>query len=327
MSKDINASTGVVFDIQKFTVHDGPGIRTTVFLKGCPLSCLWCSNPEGLALHPQVGVYPDKCIGVAVCGFCLKECPEADRGALIESEGRIVAINRSVCTNCLRCAAVCPASNALKVWGRKMTVSEAMKVILSDRSFYEKSGGGLTLSGGEVLTQHGFARDLLRACRTEGIHTCVETTLHARMEVMEEVLSEADFVITDIKHMNPVKHREQTGISNEVILANMERAVNIGPPVIVRIPVVAGYNNDEENIRATAKFILEKLENKVIQIQLMPYRELGTEKYAALGMDYPMGEYSPPSRDVWEADIRHLVTIMQSYGIPAVAGTTVKHDG
>ncbi len=326
-SETRTGQSGIIFNTQHFTIHDGPGIRTTVFLKGCPLRCPWCSNPEGLDANPQVGVYPDRCIGVSKCGFCLKACPEAAKGAIKVEEDKVVGIDRGVCTHCLRCVDACPASNALKAWGRRMSVEEAMAIVRADRAFYEKSGGGLTLSGGEVFIQHAFAANLLKACRAEGIHACVESTLHCSRRVLEEVLGEADFLITDIKHIDPVRHKELTGVSNETILSNMKRAVEMGLPTIVRIPVVAGYNNDEENIRGTARFIAESLGNAVLQVQLLPFRQLGTDKYEALGMAYPMADYEVPPREAWEPNLRHLAEVMKEYGNPAVAGTSVKYSG
>ncbi|MEA1923570.1 MAG: glycyl-radical enzyme activating protein [Pseudomonadota bacterium] len=319
-------NSGVVFDIQKFTVHDGPGIRTNVFLKGCPLRCLWCSNPEGLKSKPQVGVYSKRCIGIDKCGLCLRVCPKAEEGALVIKDNRIDHINRNVCTSCLRCAEECPSQGTLKVWGREMSVSEVLEVVRADREFYEKSGGGITLSGGEVFLQTAFARELLEACKSEGINTCVESALHCDPNLLDIIYPQVDLVITDIKHMDSDVHKTLTGVGNTRILRNIMKTADMGLPLVIRVPVVAEHNNSEDNLRATAQFIATHLGNQVKQVQLLPYRELGLDKYEALGMTYPMADFTPPERSIWEENILHLLEIMQEYGIPAVAGTTKKYD-
>ena len=319
-------NSGIVFDIQKFTVHDGPGIRTNIFFKGCPLRCLWCSNPEGLKSKPQVGVYSNRCIGVDKCGLCLRVCPKVEEGALVIKDNRIDHINRKVCTDCLLCAEECPSQGTLKIWGREMSVPEVLEVVLADREFYEKSGGGITLSGGEVFLQWAFARELLEACKTEGINTCVESALHCDPDLLDIVYPQVDLVITDIKHMNPQTHKTLTGIGNQRILDNIKKTATMGLPLVIRVPVVPDHNNDEANLRATAEFITSNLGNQIKQVQLLPYRELGVDKYEALGMAYPMADFTPPERGIWEADIHHLVEVMQEYGVPAVAGTTKRYD-
>ncbi len=321
-----SGNSGIIFDIQKFTVHDGPGIRTNVFLKGCPLRCLWCSNPEGLKSKPQVGVYSNRCIGIDKCGLCLRVCPRIEEGALVIKDNRIDHINRNVCTDCLLCAEECPSQGTLKIWGRKMSVAEVLKIVLEDVEFYEKSGGGITLSGGEVFKQAAFARELLAACKAEGINTCVESALHCDSGLLDMVYPQVDMVITDIKHMDSDIHKKLTGVGNTQILDNIIKTASMGLPMVIRVPVVAAHNNSEDNLRATAQFIASNLGSQVRQVQLLPYRELGVDKYKALDMDYPMADFTPPERSVWEADIRHLVEVMQEYGVPAVAGTTKKYD-
>ncbi len=321
-----SGNTGIIFDVQKFTVHDGPGIRTNIFLKGCPLRCLWCSNPEGLKSGPQVGVYANRCIGIDKCGLCFRACPEIDNGALVIKDNRIDHINREVCTDCLRCAEECPSQGTLKVWGREMSVAEVLEIILADQEFYEKSGGGVTLSGGEVFLQAAFARELLEACKTSGINTCVESALHCDSNLLDMVYPQVDLVITDIKHMDSEIHKKLTGVGNQRILNNIKKTADFGLPLVIRIPVVAEYNNDEANIRNTAEFIASCLGSQVKQVQLLPFRELGLDKYQALGMEYPMSDFIPSERSVWEANLLHLAGIMQEYGVPAVAGTTQKYD-
>jgi len=313
---------GIVFNIQKYTIHDGPGIRTSVFLKGCPLSCKWCSNPESLNPRQELGIYPNKCIGYDKCGLCVKACPLVDRTALKFDGNRISGVDRDVCNNCLECGKTC-YSGGIKIWGRIMTVDEVMKDILSDRAFYAKSGGGVTLNGGEVAAQWEFALEILRECRRHHINTCVESSLLCKPEILERFYPLTDLLITDIKHMDPVIHLRYTGADNTQILNNIIKTVNASVPTVIRIPIIPDVNNDEENIARTAEFISKKLSNRVIQVQLLPYRKLGTEKYDSLGIEYPMGpDYSMPDREVWEKNILELVELMKTYSVPAVAGSS-----
>lgn len=312
---------GIIFNIQRYTIHDGPGIRTEVFFKGCPLQCKWCSNPESFKREMEVGVYSDRCIGYEQCGYCTAVCPKP--GTIVVQENKVQQIDREKCTGCLQCAEACPA-NALMLWGKKMTIAEVMKIIESDRDFYEKSGGGVTLSGGDVLMQWEFARELLSECKDRGIHTCIESSMHYRTEVLEALFPFVDLVIADLKHMDSDLHKAYTGVDNALILHNIRRTADLNMPLIIRIPVVPYHNNSEENIRATAGFIMKELQNRVLQVQLLPYRPMGTEKYLSLGLDYPMDDVKPVERSVWEENILHLAEIMRSYGIAAEAGTTSK---
>jgi len=206
-----------------------------------------------------------------------------------------------------------------------MTLDELMRIIEEDRSFYERSGGGVTLSGGEVMMQHEFAELLLKACKEAGIHTCLESALCCPTEHMESIYLYTDMVITDIKHMDAKKHLEYTGTGNEQILRNIRRTVELGKPLVIRTPVVMGYNDDEANIRATAEFIRDELGGRIVQYQLLPYRKMGTEKYDSLGWEYPMGDYAPPEREVWERELRRLADMLKSeYNLPAAAGSGQK---
>jgi pyruvate formate lyase activating enzyme len=312
---------GTIFNIQRFSVHDGPGIRTVVFVKGCSLRCIWCSNPESLVTHRQLGVYPQRCIGVDKCGMCLKVAPDAD--AFRVEDNRVTALTAHHHEDYLVCAEVCP-TDALKAWGEKTTVGAVMKEVLADRDFYRESGGGMTLSGGEALIQKRFAAELLKAARAEGLNTCVETALNYRPDVLDATLPYIDLAFCDLKHIETTHHQRFTGVPNRQILDNLKRVVASGTPVVIRIPVVPGYNGTEENMRETARFVADELGGGVRQIQLLPFHKLGEDKYASLGMRYPMADFTTPEREVWEADIRHFVSVMRSYGVPAVAGSGSK---
>ncbi|MDR1589398.1 MAG: glycyl-radical enzyme activating protein [Oscillospiraceae bacterium] len=319
---------GLVSNIQKYTIHDGPGIRTEVFFTGCPLRCLWCSNPETIAPYRRLGVYPDKCISLEKCGYCLSACPHGENSPLEFDGGGVLkaAPPSERCAGCTRCADECP-SRALKLWGEQTTVPELMKIIAEDRNFYRRTGGGVTLSGGEVTLQWEFASMLLEACHKASINTCVESALHCAPEHMEAVYEHTDLVIADIKHMDTKKHREYTGAGNERILENLRRTVQLGMKLVIRTPVVFGFNGDDENIRRTAEFIRDELGGRIIQYQLLPYRKMGTEKYDSLGIPYPMGDYSPPERADWEARLLRLQDMLSDeYGLPAVAGSSKKLD-
>ena len=318
----METAQGIVFNIQKYTIHDGSGIRTAVFLKGCPLSCKWCSNPESLNLRQELGIYPNKCIGFDKCGLCVKACPLTDETPLKFSENRISGVDRDACTNCLECGKTC-YSGGIKIWGKIMTVDEVMKAVLSDRAFYVKSGGGVTLNGGEVATQWRFALEILKECKKHHVNTCVESSLLCKPEVLESFYPLTDLLITDIKHMDSGIHLKYTGVDNALILSNIIKTVDAGVPTVIRIPVIPDVNNDADNITRTAEFISEKLGNRVLQVQLLPYRKLGTEKYDSLGIEYPMGsDYSMPEREVWEKNILELTELMKTYGVPAVAGSS-----
>ncbi len=309
---------GTVFNIQRFSVHDGPGIRTVVFLKGCSLRCRWCSNPESLSRAVQIGVYEKRCLGVDKCRACLDAAPDPD--AIVVREGRVAGIRGRRAERYVRCAEACP-TGALKVWGRQVTVGEVMKEVVADRAFYESSGGGLTLSGGEALLQPRFAAELLEAARAEGIGTCMETALNVRADQLEPVLPLLDMIFCDLKALDREEHRRCTGVSNERILGNLRTVVACGVRVVIRVPVVPGYNGTEANLRATARFVAEEFGSRVGLIQLLPFRKLGEDKYAALGMPYGMRDYSAPPREAWERNLASAARVMSEYGLKVVAGT------
>ena len=316
-----NEPCALVSDIQHYTIHDGPGIRTAVFFTGCTMRCVWCSNPETIEPRQRLGVYPAKCLSRQKCGLCVEACPLGGAPIGFDENGSMDSLRMAEgCEQCLKCADTCPP-RAIKLWGGKMTLPELMAAIEGDRDFYKRSGGGVTLTGGEALLQWEFAGMLLKACKAASINTCVETALHCPAEHMEAVYQHTDIVIADIKHMDSESHRRFTGVGNERILGNIKRTVELGMPLVIRTPVVPGYNGDEENIRETARFIKDELGGKIVAYQLLPYRALGTEKYASLMLPYPMDGYSPPERDERDRILAHLADMAaREYGIPARVG-------
>lgn len=310
--------TGTVFNIQRFSVHDGPGIRTVVFIKGCSLRCIWCSNPESLSRKEQLGFFPDRCIGLDKCGACITAAP--DPAAVIVEDNRVTGLETNDPACLLACANACP-TGALKAWGKKMSVGEVMQEVLADKEFYDESGGGLTLSGGEALIQTRFAVELLKAAKSEGINTCVETALNYDPTVLDAALPHVDLALCDVKCVDPDAHRRFTGVANDRILGNLEKVMDYGTPIVVRIPVVPEHNGTEEHLRETAKLLTEDLDGRVQQVQLLPFRKLGVEKYTSLGMPYPMTDFDAPPRAAWEENIRRLAEMMGSYGLNVAAGS------
>lgn len=268
-------SKGVIFNIQRYSIHDGPGIRTTVFLKGCPLSCFWCQNPESQTKKPEIFLDKSKCI---LCGRCVAICPTGATRLLEESS----AIDRGICTGCGKCAEVCP-NEARKVTGKFMTVDEVVSEVLRDTKFYENSGGGVTLSGGDPLAQPDFALSIMQRCKDEGLHVTLDTCGYAPWPTMEKLLKYADLVLFDIKIMDATKHREATRKDNHVILMNARRIARL-KPMRIRIPVIPGFNDSLEEVRKIAHFTKNEL--GLVEIDLLPYNKMGEVKYEYLDRSY-----------------------------------------
>ncbi|HEY76743.1 MAG TPA: glycyl-radical enzyme activating protein [Thermoflexia bacterium] len=287
---------GTVFDIKRFSIHDGPGIRTTVFLKGCPLRCWWCHNPESQDPRPELILRAERCIG---CGACVEAC---EAGAIYVEDGRIYT-DRTRCTRCGACTEVCYAE-AREMAGQEMSVEAVMAEIERDVTFYDTSGGGVTFSGGEPLTQPDFLLALLRACRERGIHTAVDTCGYGPWETMAAVAEETDLLLYDLKLMDEAKHRRYTGVSNRPILDNLRRLAERGTPIFLRVPIVPGINDSEEELRRLAAFAAN-LPN-VNRVDLLPYHPTGKGKYERLGRDYPLPDLHSPSEERMQ-EIAHLL--------------------
>ncbi len=294
-----------------------------MFLKGCSLRCKWCSNPESIKPYPEVGVYEARCIGLEKCGYCMEVCSGAEEGLFSVEQGKVTAIDRRRCRHCLSCADVCPA-NALIVWGKRYTAPQVVEEVMADIDFYRKSGGGVTLSGGEPLVQWKFTLEILKRCKERGIHTCLETTHHASPDILKMVYPYVDMIITDIKHMDRREHRKYTGVDNDLILANIVETARRELPLLVRIPVIPGLNDVPSNIEATSRFLTDNLKGRVLQVQLLPYRQLGLEKYRSLGLPYEMGDEYNLDRESRENNIRELAEVFHKLGVPAVAGSSSK---
>jgi pyruvate formate lyase activating enzyme len=302
----LRAAAGVIFNIQPYSIHDGPGIRTTIFLKGCPLGCWWCQNPESRAARPQLFFDAGKCAG---CGACLAVCPNS----AIRLTGSCSFTDRSLCDGSGRCVEVCP-NQARTITGRRVTAGEAFDEAAADAIFYTDSGGGVTLSGGEPLAQPEFSSALLQLCQAQGIHTAVDTCGQAPWHVVRDVLPFADLVLLDIKHMDPEAHRAATGVSNELILENARRIHHeLRRPLRIRIPVVRGANETDENIRATARFVAEELDPS-IAVHLIPYHRFGSGKYELLGTTGR--ESVAPTME----RMAELQSIFATFGLEAVVG-------
>jgi pyruvate formate lyase activating enzyme len=314
-----NKLTGRIYDIQKFSVHDGPGIRTEIFLMGCPLKCLWCHSPESQSINKQLGWFEIRCIGVKKCGRCIEACTagalkkgEVKYLEVQKSEVELINIDRNICTICGKCAEVC-TSQALTIVGRDYTIEEVMTIIEKDRAFYRKSGGGVTISGGEALVQHEFTLALLKECKDRELHTCLDTTGYAKWDICKTVLPYVDLFLYDLKHMNSGKHRELTGVPNELILENARKMAAEKASFQIRIPIIPGLTDSEENLRATSEFCLE-LGSSVQVIQILPYHRLGIAKYERLHKKYGLEEITPPSDEYMES----CKGIIESYGLNVI---------
>ena len=287
--------TADIFEIKRFAVHDGDGIRTTVFFKGCPLRCIWCHNPEGLEAAPRLAYYSHKCIG---CGECVPICPTGAHS--ISAEGHI--FDRQKCLSCGKCTENC-IGEALTLYGKTVTVDELLPLLLEDREFYENSGGGVTLSGGECLMQADFCAELLRLLKAEGITTAVDTCGFVSRSSLDKVIPYADVFLYDIKAADEDVHKRLTGVSNAVILENLRYLDSLGKAIEIRIPYVPEHNSDQmEGIAA----ILSEIKN-VTKIRVLPYHSYASHKYSALDIKNTLPAVIPQDCEIKAAEKLFLI--------------------
>lgn len=278
--------TGVIFDIKRYALHDGPGIRTTFFLKGCPLTCAWCANVEGIHSEKEVWLVPGHCIR---CGTCVESCPES--AAVLTDNAPM--IDRSRCTRCAECVETCP-TNTRAALGQPMSVAEVIKQLERDRLFFDESEGGVTFSGGEPLMQHAFLLACLQACHKRDIHTAVDTSGAAATEAILAIAEYADLFLYDLKLMDDERHRALVGVSNQLIHENLRQLVVGGKRVWVRVPLIPGINDDDENLDRLADFVLSLSPHP--PVFLLPYHRIGSDKYDRLGRTYTLPNIEPPSK-------------------------------
>lgn len=292
---------GIVFNIQRFSIYDGPGVRTSIFFKGCNLTCRWCHNPESIPSDPVLEYYPERCIG---CGRCFAVCPA---GAHKFDENNRHIVDRDLCTNCLRCADTCFAE-ALTGVGQPMTADELVEAVMTDMPYYERSGGGVTFTGGECMIQHDFLLEVMQKLKVKKVHTAVDTAGNVPWEWFESVLPVTDLFLYDVKAANPSVHKRWTGVSNLQILENLHKLVQQGQRIWIRVPFIPGCNDRE--MSAVADLIAPL---SVERVDIMPYHKLGEGKYAALGIQNTGSIYTIPT----ETEIQSTLALFTDKNIPA----------
>ncbi|MBC8395030.1 MAG: glycyl-radical enzyme activating protein [Deltaproteobacteria bacterium] len=299
---------GWVSKLQDFVVHDGPGLRILVFIRGCPLKCTWCQNPENLNVLPEIMYRSSLCMD---CGRCIEVCPVP--GAIVEDKE--TRIDRSKCTKCMACVDAC-LGKAIQAAGEKVTVDQMLQRILPYKPFFDHSDrGGVTLSGGDPIFQPEFTMKLLEACRKAGIHTALETCGYTSYETLKKIVENVDLLIYDIKHMDGAKHQAETGRPNDLILDNLSRLCKeADTEIVIHIPLIRGFNDDNENIMKTAEFVSST--KKIKHIDLLPFNELASGKYKAMGKDWDYAEVKRQSKE----QLDELLGIVKSYGLETTVG-------
>jgi pyruvate formate lyase activating enzyme len=297
----------LIFDVKRYAINDGPGIRVTLFLKGCPLSCRWCHNPESISPDAQKMYSSSKCIG---CGECVQTCPV--QACVLTPDG--IVTNDSICLRCGQCAETCPAM-ATEMTGRYESVPELLKIIENERPFFDQSGGGVTFSGGEPLLYPDFLNKILDACGQRKIHRTVDTSGLASTKNLLEVAKRTDLFLYDLKLMDSKKHKKWTGAGNKRILKNLRALANIGADIQIRVPLVKGVNTDEDNIEATAVFVAALAGPRKI-VSLLPYHNVAGGKFAKLGQSYEPGPMSAPD----EQDLVRITNQFATHGLTATVG-------
>ncbi len=294
-------SRRTVLSIARMTVHNGPGIRTLILFKGCPLRCRWCSTPESQKAEPEIAVYPDRCIR---CERCIPVCPKK----AIHFTDDALRIDRSLCNNCGVCVKACHAE-AILLLGKAMTVRELLDQVKKDGVFYRHSHGGVTISGGEPLREPGFTLELLKALKKEGIGAGIDTCGHVPLAGIEPLMPYVDFFLWDVKHLDPQKHRELTGASNDLILGNARFVSEANIPLYIRLPIIPGYNDAEENIRAACEFV--RTLSSAAEVDLLPVHHLGRARYESLDLDYPIAHVPL----LQEGALERIKRLVESYGL------------
>jgi pyruvate formate lyase activating enzyme len=307
-NKTDQETTGLVFNMQSYSIHDGPGIRTVVFLKGCPLSCWWCCNPESISGKPELGFRQSLCNG---CMECIDVCP--NKALSVGEESNAIIIDRTLCDSCGACVQACPRQ-ALTIYGQKITVAEVANEVLKDAPFYRRSGGGVTISGGEPLKQPEFLLGILKACRQAGLHTAIETSGYCSPRTFSKVLDDIDLIMFDLKVMDATQHLELTGKRNDLILKNARLLAKAGCAVQPRMPLIPGVNDSVDNLSMLASFLRSIGWSS---IELMPYHQFGKSKYVALGKPYRMGDRP----NATPKDIERACELLKRYGIECWAST------
>lgn len=298
--------TGMVSDSQRFSLHDGPGIRTTIYLKGCNMTCIWCHNPESIDPKPDIAFYKSKCIG---CGQCYQSCPTA---AIMLKEG-MHYYDKMKCTECYQCINDCP-SGALSLIGREMTVEQVLDIILADKPYYKSSDGGMTVSGGEPLMQTDFVLELLKKCREHGIDTAIETNMSFPFKAIEQLLPYLNRIYCDIKSMDDVMHKKTTSVSNGKVLDNISKLAVFNIPIVIRTPLIPGLTDSDENIRRSAKWIKEN--SNAEYYELLNYNSFAKMKYENIFKEYGLKDCKPLSK----GRVQELAGIAAKEGISVVVG-------